>query len=106
MKQRITVASLNGPREIDAHRIGPFSVHRFGTVVSFGGMKWGVTHNLTGCTAAQGPTKKACMHAARRLRNVGADWSFTDPMEAKNISKELRKKIRVVCAACSQGFEA
>ena len=106
MKVSVKILTRSGMKEAKGYAVGPFVVHRVPNHF-FGGLgiihKWGVTHAEIGASAATGPTKSCCLHAARRLRDVGADWVFTDMEEVKSFKKSILKKIRVICDACARG---
>lgn len=106
MKTVITVWTENGPKRIEADLIGPFAVHRLSHDCYVDGAKWGVTHKATGFSAATGPTKACCMHAARALRNVHVDWNFDKSEAVKGFGELELSQIGVIRAACAQGGEA
>ena len=106
MNTRVMLALRIGKEEVDGVSIGPFVVHRMDNRwvdCSDINHKWGVTHASTGYSASYGPTKACTEHAARRLRDVGVDWNFTDPNTVKTFPKAQINKIRVIRVACAQG---
>lgn len=114
MKATVTASSSRDggktimTQEVTGEVVGPFVVHRMaGSGMRLAsGAKWGITHAATGFNAAHGPTKGCCMHAARRMRDVGCDWSFTSPEAVKSFAREHREAIHVIRAACAMGGEA
>jgi len=108
MKTEVTIRTLDWDgrkKVVKGEKVGPFVVHRMSNIVrmDWSHPKWGVTHAQTGFSAAAGPTKRCCMHAARRLRDIGMDWDFTDPATCLKWPSQHMKKIRVIRDACEKG---
>jgi len=109
MKAEVKITGLGENTVVNGDVVGPFVVHSLRGIQLYSGVriaKWGVTHAATGYNAAYGPTKVCCMHAARRLRDVDVDWSFTDPAEVRKFAESSMEQITVIRAACAVGGEA
>lgn len=74
-RRTIAVAFESGPRDVDAHVIGPLAVHREACALPRKG--WIVTHVRTGASIiglSAYATFQQAMQIARELK--GEDWSF------------------------------
>ena len=104
MKVSVKISTQYGIRENKGYAVGMFVVHRVGNLpIECSDSKWGITHVGTGLNACDGPTKDCCMHAARRLRDLGVNWDFSDPKAVYSFRKATWQKIRVIRASCAHG---
>jgi hypothetical protein len=108
MMEEVLLRGTEGDELVAGYVVGPFVVHdmRRTSMQLESGARWGVTHAATGLNAAFGPTKSCCMHAARLMRDIGVDWSFTSKDAVKLFSKEHLQAIQIIRIACAAGGEA